>query len=181
MPAWEVSSSILSPMRARSEDKDDYVLRPATETDIPVLAYQRCAMFEATGLLHAADGGELETAVRRYLEEAMPAGTFHAWLVEAGGVVVAGGGLQLRTLQARPGFVRGEPEGLVVSMWTEPAHRRRGLGSRVLEALLAWCEARGIRRLTLHASAEGRPLYQRYGFKPTNEMRLERPERHPVP
>ena len=103
----------------------------------------------------------------------MPAGTFVAWLVEHEGRIVAGGGLQLRTLQPRPGFVRGEPEGLVVSMWTEPSHRRRGLGNRVMDAILQWCRARGIRRLTLHASSEGRPLYERFGFRPTNEMRLE--------
>jgi hypothetical protein len=28
-------------------------------------------------------------------------------------------------------------------------------------------------RLTLHTSEEERPLYERFGFRPTNEMRLE--------
>ena len=150
-----------------------YRARPATLDDVPVLAYQRCAVFVATGAIGAAGTAELDAAERRYLARAMPAGTFAAWLVEHGAEVVAGGGLQLRTLQPRPGFVRGEPEGLAVSMWTEPAHRRRGLGTRVLEAMLEWCRARGIRRLALHASVEGRPLYERMGFRPTNEMRLE--------
>jgi GNAT superfamily N-acetyltransferase len=130
-------------------------------------------MFAATGLIDRAAAAELDAAERRYLAQAMPAGTFVAWLVEHEGRIVAGGGLQLRTLQPRPGFVRGEPEGLVVSMWTEPSHRRRGLGNRVMDALLQWCRVRGIRRLTLHASSEGRALYERFGFRPTNEMRLE--------
>lgn len=64
-------------------------------------------------------------------------------------------------------------------MWTEPAHRRQGLGSRVLDAMLAWSRANGIRRLTLHASADGRPLYAKYGFKQTNEMRLDLPAGEP--
>jgi len=149
-----------------------YRVRPATVDDIPELAYQRCAMFVATGLIGDGATSELDAAERRYLARALPAGTFVAWLVEREGRIVAGGGLQLRTLQPRPGFVRGEPEGLIVSMWTEPAHRRRGLGSLVMDAILGWCRARGIRRLTLHASADGRPLYERYGFRPTNEMRL---------
>jgi GNAT superfamily N-acetyltransferase len=42
-----------------------------------------------------------------------------------------------------------------------------------MDAILQWCRDRGIRRLTLHASGEGRPLYERFGFRPTNEMRLE--------
>jgi GNAT superfamily N-acetyltransferase len=150
-----------------------YRVRPATPGDIPTLAYQRCAMFVATGAIDRDATPELYAAERRYLAQAMPAGTFVAWLVEYEGQIVAGGGVQLRTLQPRPGFVRGEPEGLVVSMWTEPSHRRRGLGSLVLDAILQWCRARQIRRLTLHASDEGRPLYERFGFRPTNEMRLE--------
>jgi GNAT superfamily N-acetyltransferase len=76
--------------------------------------------------------------------------------------------------------VREEPEGLVVSMWTEPSHRRRGLGSLVMDAILTWCRVRGIRRLTLHASDEGRPLYERFGFRATNEMRLELPPDGPA-
>ena len=72
----------------------------------------------------------------------------------------------------RPGYVQGEPEGLIVSMWTEPEHRRRGLGRLVVEAILAWGRANGVTRFTLHASNEGRPLYALYGFEPTNEMRL---------
>ena len=154
---------------------DRYTQREATPVDADVLAYQRRAMFEATGLLDPNQAAELEDAVRRYVARAMADGTFHAWLVDADGVAVAGGGIQLRTLMPRPGYVGGEPEALVVSMWTEPEHRRRGLGRRVITAMLDWCRARGIRRLTLHASTAGRPLYAALGFAPTNEMRLELP------
>jgi GNAT superfamily N-acetyltransferase len=58
-------------------------------------------------------------------------------------------------------------------MWTAPAHRRRGLGRQVVEAMLSWGRANGVTRFTLHASEAGRPLYELYGFKGTNEMRLE--------
>jgi GNAT superfamily N-acetyltransferase len=159
----------------------EFRLRAATLADRDVLAYQRRAMFEAAmGPLGSDAGDELEAACREYIGRAMPAGTFYAWLVESEGVVVAGGGLQLRTLMPRPGYVRGEPEALIVSMWTEPRHRRCGLGRRVLEAMLAWGRERGIRRFTLHASDDGRPLYALYGFRQTNEMRWEdRPGDHP--
>jgi GNAT superfamily N-acetyltransferase len=151
-----------------------YVLRAATPADVAVLAAQRRAMFEEQGRVDRQAGAELEAATRRYLEEALPAGTYYGWLVEAGATAVAGGGVQLRPLMPRPGYVHGEAEGLILSMWTEPGHRRHGLASRVLEAILAWSDTRGIHRLTLHASAMGRPLYTRYGFTATNEMRLER-------
>ena len=155
-----------------------YVLRAATVADVPTLAYQRRAMFEALGQLSGSAADKLEATVRHYLAEAMPAGVFVAWLADDVSaerpVAVAGGGMQLRELVPRPGYGKGEREGLILSMWTEPAHRRRGLASRVLEAILAWSATNGLRRLTLHASDAGRPLYARYGFTPTNEMRLER-------
>jgi len=150
-----------------------YTLRAATITDAPILARQRRLMFNAQGPLPAADGDQMEAAIRGYIQRAMPAGTFRAWVVEQEHAVVAGGGLQLRTLMPRPGFVLGEPEGLIVSMWTEPDHRRKGLGRRVVQAILAWGRANGVTRFTLHASQDGRPLYQLYGFRSTNEMRLE--------
>jgi hypothetical protein len=38
--------------------------------------------------------------------------------------------------------------------------------------LIAWCRARGLTRITLHAAPAGRPLYESLGFTVTNEMRL---------
>jgi GNAT superfamily N-acetyltransferase len=151
---------------------DGYTLREATVEDAPVLARQRRLMFDAITPLPPDEGNAMEDAIVTYLQRAMPDGTFRSWVVEHAGSIVAGGGMQLRTLMPRPGHVDFAPEGLIVSMWTEPEHRRRGLGRRVVEAILAWGQANGVGRFTLHASDDGRPLYELYGFRPTNEMRL---------
>lgn len=58
-------------------------------------------------------------------------------------------------------------------MYTEPSHRRRGLARKIMTAMLDWCLVQGIKRITLHASDEGRPLYEKLGFFQTNEMRFE--------
>lgn len=159
-------------MNQPADPADRYVLREAALDDAPTLARQRRLMFDSISLLPREHGDLLEAAVLRYIVRAMPAGTFRSWVVEHDGTVIAGGGLQLRTLMPRPGYVHGEPEGLIVSMWTDPEHRRRGLGRRILAAILAWGRANGITRFTLHASDDGRPLYELHGFHPTNEMRL---------
>ena len=57
-------------------------------------------------------------------------------------------------------------------MYTEPDFRRQGLARRVLETMLAWCREQEIVRVYLHASDEGRPLYESLGFEATNEMKL---------
>lgn len=150
-----------------------YTVREATVADAPVLARQRRLMFDAISLMPEDEGDTMKAAILTYIRRAMPAGTFRSWVVEREGGIVAGGGLQLRTLMPRPGHTRFEPEGLIVSMWTDPAHRRRGLGRQIVEAILAWGREHGITRFTLHASDDGRPLYMLFGFTQTNEMRLE--------
>ena len=99
-------------------------------------------------------------------------GTYRGWLVEASDGVVAGGGVIL--LQFQPHPVDPRPQrAWVVNMFTEPEHRRRGLARLLMDAILTWCRAEDLRFLYLHASDEGRPLYESLGFVPTNEMLLE--------
>src|SRR6266550_1058805 len=93
------------------------------------------------------------------------------------GEIVGGAGLQLRELLPRPNpggerLVRG-PQGLVVNVYTERAWRRRGVADALMRELLRWCSGNGVESIVLHASGEGRPLYQKLGFTPTNEMRYD--------
>jgi putative acetyltransferase len=60
--------------------------------------------------------------------------------------------------------------GEIKSMRTVWDHRGRGVGSRILEHLIAVAEARGYERLLLETGAlpefeAARSLYQRYGFR----------------
>jgi hypothetical protein len=41
-----------------------------------------------------------------------------------------------------------------------------------MRVALDWCGAHGIDHVILHASVEGRHLYESLGFEATNEMRL---------
>jgi GNAT superfamily N-acetyltransferase len=159
-------------MSVNADPADGYTLREATIADAPVLARQRRLMFDSIRPMSPEQGTLLEAAILRYIAQAMPAGTFRSWVIEHEGTIVSGGGLQLRTLMPRPGYVYGEPEGMILSMWTEPEHRRRGLGRKIVEAILAWGRANGVTRFALHASDDGRPLYELFGFEQTNEMRL---------
>ena len=67
----------------------------------------------------------------------------------------------------------GPRRGNILNVYTRPQSRRLGLARRLMETALAWCRHNGVRAVILHASADGRPLYESLGFKSTNEMRLE--------
>jgi len=155
-------------------------IRRATAEDAGVLARHRADMFRDMGQLSDTLRDTLIEAARAYFAAAIPDGRYVAWLAEAGGEIVGGAGLQLRELLPRPApgdsrLVRG-PQGLIMNVFTERAWRRRGVAAALLRELLRWCRASGIESVVLHASADGRPLYEKLGFTPTNEMRYARDE-----
>lgn len=122
----------------------------------------------------------LVEASRAYFARAIPEGRYVAWVAEAhdgGGEVIGGAGVQVRELLPRPtpgggGLLRG-PQGLILNVYTERAWRRRGVAEALMRELLRWCRANGIESIVLHASDDGRPLYQKLRFVPTNEMRYQ--------
>ncbi len=165
-------------------------VRAATPADAAVIAGHRAAMFRDMGLVPDDRAAEaLARAAAGYLAEALADGTYAGWLaVEAAGLVVGGAGVQLRPIVPRPGpdgRVLTAPQALLLNVYTLPAWRRRGLaaalvGAALVGAALDWAEARGCSSVVLHASDEGRALYERLGFRPTNEMQFHGAPVRPV-
>ena len=156
-----------------------FSVRQAEARDIPTLARHRAAMFRDMGQLAPAREEGLIEATASYLRGALPRGEYLAWIAEDVAelaTVLGGAGVQLRPIlpRPRPGGDDLElgPEAIVLNVYVEPQWRRRGVAGALMRELLDALAARGIRRIVLHASAEGRALYERLGFAPTNEMRL---------
>ena len=57
------------------------------------------------------------------------------------------------------------PVGWAGSIFVDPSHRRRGLGSAITDAVCARIEAAGCVTQALIASEYGRPVYERMGFR----------------
>jgi GNAT superfamily N-acetyltransferase len=64
--------------------------------------------------------------------------------------------------------------GYVQWISTEPRYQRRGFARAVMNALIAWLEARGVYNLELHATAQGEPLYRSLGFIDPHAPELRR-------
>ncbi len=61
--------------------------------------------------------------------------------------------------------------GYVTNMYTRPEWRHRGLALMLVDHLVDAARNAGCAALYLNASAMGRPLYEKYGFRPVeNEM-----------
>ena len=159
-----------------------FQVREATVVDIPLLARHRAAMFRDMGRLAPDCEAALVRATAEYFRDALPRGEYLGWVAQSGlspAEPIGGAGVQLRAILPRPrmaddGIELG-PEAIILNVYVEPAWRRRGVGEALMRSLLTALAERKIRRIVLHASDGGRRLYERLGFVPTNEMRLETP------
>lgn len=141
-------------------------LRRANANDLAALIELRVALFREMGTVEdAGTAAELAEATERYLSSAMPDGTFHAWIAEIDGQIVATSGLTLLQRPPSPGNLTGL-DAYVMNMYTRPEWRGQGIGGRVLEAVIADAREGGARRIWLHATEHGRALYERFGFVP---------------
>jgi GNAT superfamily N-acetyltransferase len=155
-------------------------VRAAQPGDVPVLAKHRVEMFRDMGRVGTeAAAAELRAAAELLIGEWIAGGQYVGWVAEPvarRGLVVGGAGVQLRSMLPRPsadgqGVVAG-PEAYVLNVYVERAWRRRGVAALLMEHVVGYTRERRLRVVTLHASAEGRALYERLGFAPTSEMRL---------
>src|SRR6478609_4411133 len=122
-------------------------------------------MFADMGV--AYDGAALDAAFRTWLAHTMPAGVYRAWLVETDtGEVAAGGGITVIAWPPGPHYP-GDRLAFVYNVYTEPAHRHRGLARRLMDAVHAFCRAEGIANVALNASQFGKPLYESMGYAAT--------------
>ncbi len=153
----------------------NYRIRPGTVAEAAIVARHRALMFHEMGHLPETEMASFEGEAVTIIEAAIQGGTYRPWLAEDGsGDIIAGGGIQLRALLPRP-ECRRAPEAIILNMYVQPAHRRRGVARRLLQAMLDWCGSQGIVRIVLHPSDQGRPLYESMGFQPTGELRWRKP------
>jgi GNAT superfamily N-acetyltransferase len=149
-----------------------YSLRLATAEEASILARHRAAMFRDMKEVDEQGATIIENASEDHLAALIEAREYFGFLAEHEGVVIGGGGVWLRPLLPRPGTLQGAMEAYVLNVYTEPEHRRSGVARAIMEAIIDWSRERRVARVTLHASKEGRSLYEALGFEPTNEMRI---------
>lgn len=151
---------------------NDFTIRLATVADISTLIYHRRSMWLDMGRRGESAFEVMEAAADEYFKVAIPSGAYRGYLAESHGKVVGGGGV---VISPWPGQLnqRKPYRAMILNIYVEKEYRRRGIARAIMEALIAWCRENDFVNVGLHASEEGRPLYEKLGFKPTNEMRLE--------
>jgi GNAT superfamily N-acetyltransferase len=160
---------------------DRFLIRRAIPSDIPIVAHHRTAMFLDMGWASNAIATDLAAATEEFLRDALPRGEYVGWLAAPASAperIVGGVGAQLRRVLPFPRRSPDQSEhvahgrqAIVINVYTEPSSRRQGVARMLMKEVLLWARALGLESLVLHATPEGRPLYEQLGFAESNEMR----------
>ncbi|WP_428655177.1 GNAT family N-acetyltransferase [Runella sp.] len=146
------------------------IFRKATPEDVEELIQLRIAFLKEvqTPEVRQTDDATLTDLLRRYFNENIPNDAFLAWLAIHEGEIVATSGLCF--FQLAPGFTLLDGKiAYILNIFTLPEWRGQGLGKQIFERILQEAKNRGYKRITLHASDDGRPLYEKFGFRLTGD------------
>jgi GNAT superfamily N-acetyltransferase len=155
---------------------DFFEIRRATPDDVPLIIAHRRGMFQAMGYQDADQLDAMEAGFRSWVKNKIARGEWITWITvdAATQTPAASASLWIQEWPVGPISPSGE-KGHVLNVYTCPEYRRRGLARRLMQTIIQYCQEQGIPVITLHASEDGRPLYESLGFWPDNGMikRLE--------
>jgi ribosomal protein S18 acetylase RimI-like enzyme len=152
-------------------------IRQAEESEDALLAIHFERMWADTGVAKEHVLDDAAQRVVAFVQEARSRHEYRAFLaVTEDGNVVGSAGCQvfaglypnvLASQYRRYGYVWG--------VFVEPSYRKAGIATALTEMANAYLCSIGCTHVLLHASPQGRHVYERLGFEPTNELRLALP------
>ncbi len=156
-----------------SKPQDTITIREASASESAIILHHRRSMFRDMGEGTTEELDRMIEVARPWLAQALADGSYRHWLaIDSSGCVAGGGGVLLCPWPANPHDPCTQ-RAVILNVYTEAEFRRRGIARQIMLTILEWINRQGFRAVNLHASAEGRTLYEKLGFEPTNEMRLK--------
>src|ERR1019366_3866862 len=151
----------------------EITIREAAPGESAIILHHRRSMFRDMGEGTVEELDRMVEVARLWLARALADGSYRHWLaLDGSGRVAGGGGGVLCPWRANPKDSCTQ-RAVILNVYTEPEFRKRGIARQIMLTILAWIKQQGLRAVNLHASKEGRPLYEKLGFEATNEMRLK--------
>ncbi|WP_034279119.1 GNAT family N-acetyltransferase [Bacillus bingmayongensis] len=141
--------------------------------DIESLIDLRVSLLKEVDGLHSyEEEGSFRRATEQYLQVEIQTGNFIAYIATVNEKVVSISGV---TFFHRPPYIENleGKEAYILNMYTLPKYRGHGIAKKLLEYRLEECKENGVKRIWLHSSKDGEPLYKKIGFtNKQNEMEL---------
>jgi ribosomal protein S18 acetylase RimI-like enzyme len=148
-----------------------YDVRAAARSDLHLLLEHRLAMIsEVSPYLSYEAVEELREPNRAWLERhfGRDFNAFLAYRVHE----IAGSAAVLWFDHPPTPSNPGGAEAYILNVYTEPAWRRRGVARSLVDRILTEAKSRGVKRIWLRTSDDGRPLYMSMGFGDSDYLEL---------
>ena len=143
-----------------------YQIRKATTADAAALARCRRELFKELGSSPDDANTAFETLCQDTLARFLADGTCVGWLAERPGVEAPVGAIVILTYPRLPSpRNRRTTEAYLLNVYVVPAERHKGVALALTQVAVDHARSAGFARLRLHASAYGRRVYERAGFR----------------
>ena len=137
------------------------IYRKLTAEDLDPFIRMRITQLREEGATEQID---LVPALKDYYRRHLKDGTFVSWLAMDGEKIVGTSGMSF--VEKPPYFSCPSGRiGLLSSMYTDPAYRRRGIARELLERVVEEARAYGCGSVQITASDMGVLLYSAFGFQ----------------
>lgn len=147
-----------------------YAFRRAAREDLAEVARLKLAMFRDAGLAHLLSGDADSRVLDSYAVLYTYERAAHFVAVRNGRIAAIAGAFIKSDLPYC--FYERPVYGFIGDVYTDPAHRRQGLASRLSGEAIDWLRQREVKVVRLLASPQGRGIYERLGFRASDEMVL---------
>lgn len=157
--------------RRRVQLEGMYDYRPVRPSDLELVCRHRRDMFLASGR-DPALMTLMDEPFRAWLEPKLAAGLYGGWIAEASGAPVGGLGFMEIDWPPHPLHPQQDRRGYILNVYVEPEHRGCGVAGALMRLATDEGRRRGLELMILHATAMGRPMYEKLGWGQTAEMSL---------
>jgi ribosomal protein S18 acetylase RimI-like enzyme len=146
------------------------ITRRATVDDSGLITLHRKSMF--ADMRDAPDSilDEMARNFQPWVRRMITADKYAGWITSDDERPIASAGLLI--LDWAPHFL--DPtctqRGYILNIFVEPEYRGRGIAKALTKACMDEAKRRDIGVIALHASQKGQPVYEKLGFKTSNEM-----------
>lgn len=137
-----------------------------TEKELDIFMDMRILQLRAEG---AKEEMDLKPALRDYYNRHMADGTFVSWLAFDGDKIIGTSGMSFVEKPPYFGCPNGKV-GLLSSMYTDPAYRRKGIAKELLSRVVNEAREYGCGTVQITASDMGVKLYTDFGFTHNNNF-----------
>lgn len=145
--------------------------RSATTDDIETLVSTRVKLIDEDSGLDDVEKKNIYDCNKEYMQNAMPAGQYFAFLAYDSDVFVGTCSACLYSVLPGKKLPKGK-NAYIQNVYVSPLYRRRGVGKVLVKMTVNEALARGHARITLSATQMGAALFKECGFQFTEDTGL---------